>query len=127
MEAKNKLIQYIGNKDKKIDTVTGSRPRLIWHKGEVLEVPIADANRLLQFPTVWREVQDEGMGISTVVEAEKDEDVQTIQLTDAEIQEMDEDQLRDLVRENGLKTRFQKHDTVEDMRQRVIKALEQEA
>lgn len=122
-----KLIQYIGNKDVKTDTVTNTRPAPCWRKGETLAIPIAQANILLKYPDVWREVLEvDGMLLQQVESENNGADLQR-EVSETEIQAMDEDALREVVRSFSLPIRFQAGDDLDKMRQRVIKALEQAA
>lgn len=122
-----KLIQYIGNKDVKTDTVTNTRPAPSWRKGETLKIPVAQANILLKYPDVWREVLEvDGMLLQQVESENNGADLQR-EVSETEIQAMDEEALREVVRSFSLPIRFQASDDLDKMRQRVIKALEQAA
>lgn len=119
----SKLIQYIGNKTEKRDTVTGSKPAARWRKGETLEIPITQANILLQYPTVWREVKEVNGYLAEEVESETGQELKS-SISDTEIMAMDEPDIRALARDMKLGIRFQASDDVDKMKERVIRALE---
>lgn len=124
MQIQTRLIQYIGNKVRKIDTVTGVKPYAEWLKGEVLSIPEEQAKQLLQFPDVWREVHSVDGALMEIVEQGEGLSLEKSVIDEADILEMNESDLRELVKEHDLKIRFQSNDNIHKMRERVLGALE---
>ena len=141
----SKLVQYVGNKPQKRDTVCGSGH--IWAPGEVIEVEISIANRLLRFADVWQEHREGGLSdvapkapaaaatgakksggkkAASKKPAAKPEQTEGDEVGEDEINAMDADQLRELVAAADLAVEFEDGEAVESMRAKVIAAASAE-
>lgn len=146
MLSNSKLVQYVGKKPQKRDTVAGSG--LVWQRGEVIEVETQIANRLLRYPDVWKEYLEGGLADAGDAEPatkkpapkkaapkkaasaskkgaakpEQSEQSEGEEVSEDEINVMNDSQLRQLVEDAGLELVFEEGESVESMRAKVIAA-----